>query len=134
MNEWIILLLSIIPHELGHYFAFRFFKVKPKIKFTKWLSIMMGSPKDIEFLNPFKLYIISIAGIFAGLLFLMIFSVSKEIYLTYFLMSLIDLFTIYELFCLPKEYHKLTILDIQIKQAKKTIYDNRKYIQKDGGF
>jgi hypothetical protein len=40
MNDWLVLAIAIIAHELGHYTHYRILGLKPKIEFTGyWIAV-----------------------------------------------------------------------------------------------
>ena len=119
MNEWILLLLSIPIHELGHYSAFRLFKHKPTVK-IKWWGIEIDA-NVMEQTTWLQALFISYCGPGLGLAFLCIMDVSALIIIAHIFMSIIDFNNIVQLMSLDKLCRKKTIKDIRISEARKTL-------------
>jgi len=56
--------LAVVVHELGHWWAFRFFGFKPSVRLT-WWGVLIG--ENVVLRVPFEeLYLIAWAGVFLG--------------------------------------------------------------------
>ncbi len=124
MNEWIVLLLSIPIHELGHYIAFRILGYKPDIKLS-FGAILIGENVLMK-VKAKEIIMIALAGILAGLSFLFIFNISSnkistEIIYLYFILCMIDIVTIWTL-VQDKKYWNLT----SIERLKKIVEEHDK--------
>lgn len=120
MNDLLILLIAIVVHELGHYLSFLSFGINPRIA-LKWWGISIGEPKDFANMNILKYYFLNISGILWGAVVLQYFSASQELWLIYIIMSGIDINNIVQLFGIDKDLRKLTLKEVQIKQAERII-------------
>lgn len=84
---WAIFVVLI--HELGHYIAYRFYGIKPKITFTKIGVIQMGDETSLFQISPKKYFYIALFGILTGGFFTAV--VLPEFNLVYLLGCVIDL-------------------------------------------
>lgn len=109
----LLLSLSIIVHEIGHYIAYRLFKKSPDIK-IKWYGILIGN-NIWHKLKPFEAYVITISGIFMGSLVVMN---NETLLLVYLIMCSIDITNIISLFDVRREHKDLTLLEINKLQLK----------------
>lgn len=110
-GEYIILLLSIIWHEIGHYIFYRVFGYRPKLGFTWWGCIYIGDDCANR-MRPDELAITALAGIHLGLVYLWLFNVSYDIVLVYLLMSCVDITTIIRCLGIEKRYRHLSMIEI----------------------
>lgn len=66
---------SLVLHELGHFFYFKWFLKKDVeiriMRANKGFNILIGYPLDYIGLTTKQLYLSYVAGIFAGLIFLL---------------------------------------------------------------
>jgi len=79
----------VLIHELGHYIAYRYYGIKPKITFTKIGVIQMGDETSLFQLTPKKYFFIALFGILTGGFYTVI--VLPEFNLVYLLGCVIDL-------------------------------------------
>jgi len=128
VQELIWLFIAIIPHELGHYLGYRWFGQKPKIRFTRYGVIMIGEKVQLE-LNSYQRTVVAEMGIIFGYLFLDFMNVSNNIILTYLIMCLFDIYIVFEIFQMKKEWRKLKVKDVQILQAKQILAEYKGDIQ-----
>ena len=105
MNEliyWLLVMIgTIIIHELGHYIGFRIFKMKPKFKIT-WIGISCGA-KIYHRLKPLQFFVVLWMGILSGYFFLMVFDPHINLLFFYLLISSIDIYNIMWIMSLKKE-------------------------------
>lgn len=121
--DWSILFLWFIPvlflHELGHYVSYRFFGIKPKLKF-RWWGIQIGEIKDTFKLKPYQLYLIGCNGVVAGLIYTSSFN--NPVYLfIYFLMCIMDLVVMYQSFTLGRKKPNQNMGELYIEYIKKQL-------------
>ncbi len=121
--DWILLIVQIPLHELGHYVAFRFYRVKPEIRFSKWGVIFMGEKAQFKLTMKQRL-IVAISGIIVGYMFLDLTLFNRSGLLIYLLMCLFDIYIIFEYFQVPKEWRNLNLKKVQLLSAKKIIKEN----------
>jgi len=118
--EFIIFIIAVIIHELGHYLSYLALGVKPDIKITWYGAILIGENVYAKFI-PIQAYLVSVSGILWGAVVLMYFNVSAEMWLVYFLVSMIDLTNIIQLLSVPKAWKNKTLIEIaelQLQQLK----------------
>lgn len=126
LNEIIIFLLWVIPviilHELGHYLAYRLFKIKPKLKFH-WWGITVGSEEDGFRLSPLKTWVILWAGMLSGYFYTILFN--NQFYLfIYFIFCVQDGYNVYHTMLASYKKYKnmgLYAIDLYRKEYEKMI-------------
>ena len=128
MNEIIQILIvasSIIPHELGHYIAFRIYGIDPKIE-IKWFGIEIGSG-SLHKVTLKQISVVALWGIYAGLLPLLYFNIDRYFIMIYLLMCMIDLSIVFNLFNNWKDRHKtyLEFSEYQLKEYKAKYMEER---------
>lgn len=117
INIYLLILITIIIHELGHYLAFRLCGKKPSIKFT-WFGIVLGD--NIWYsLNPKQMLIITASGVLTGLCVINL-SNNYEYILIYLIGCCIDLTNIIAISSIPKKYKDLSLFEINKIQLKET--------------
>lgn len=97
MNEVFYMLViwfipQVILHELGHYVAYRYYNIKPKLK-LEWWGISIGEEKDLFKLNPYQLSIIGMSGILSGFIYTFFFF-NNFYTIIYLLMCCLDFYVI----------------------------------------
>jgi hypothetical protein len=109
----ITILIAFVVHESGHYFAYKLLKLKPKFKLTTMGVEIYSNNQHLITIK--QLYILSIAGILAGLPFVW----NDDMLLTaYTLGCCVDLTNVYTYFTCSKEDRKLSQKDFTLKQIK----------------
>jgi hypothetical protein len=126
MIEWKWLLILIIAagvHELGHFIAYRYFKIKPSLK-IKWWGILLGQ-EDFHWLTVKKAFVVLWSGVMLGFGYLLLFNPPTNYLLIYFMFSGLDIINIISLLDFNK-HDTRPIVDIQIEQLYKWKTDNEK--------
>lgn len=118
--DWIgfgIVILAIIPHEFGHYLAFRFFGYKPTIRLTKWGAVFIGENCFWK-LTVRQMLIVSLLGIWAGFTFVFLATLKRPdaiLEMTYLLMCVIDINHILNFW---GEKRDMTLVEVARKNLK----------------
>jgi len=120
MIEYLFLIFAIPIHEFGHYIGFRFFNIKPKIRVTKYLAILMGE-NEMKELTGTQMAIVALLGILTGYVYLLFLGVQDVILLIYFLMSIFDIYILFALFEIKKEWRNFKLKNIELLQAKEIL-------------
>lgn len=104
---FLIFLIVVIVHELGHYVGFRLFGHKPKIRFT-WFGIVIGENCVMK-LTPIQLYAVSFFGIIAGVPIVMFDNI---LLLAYLISCSIDI------------TNMIFVIGMKAKHMKKPLYES----------
>lgn len=107
ITNFLILVSCIITHELGHYLAALKLKFKPKIRLT-WYGVIVHINK-IGYVTGKQMIIIYAMGIWFGLIPLIIFKPSQDIYYMYFILCSLDFSSIIGILDTPKHIRKLEL-------------------------
>lgn len=116
MIDYLLLLLQIPIHELGHFIGFIIFGIVPRFRVTWWLAIFIGEKESLK-LRAWQLYFVSWLGILSGLLFLILFNVSVSTYLIYFIMCCFDFITIFSVLSLKRGRANMFVYRVQKYEA-----------------
>lgn len=123
LKYFVIWIIIIVVHELGHYFAFKYYKHNATIKIKWWGAIFIGQNVNVKKIS--QSVIILIWGVIAGLVptILLFFEMTPYMrfngFLLYFLLSMVDIGQIVVIMNLPKNERGMTWLDYHICQAEK---------------
>jgi len=99
LNLAISFIAVIVVHELGHYFACKYYKHNPKVRF-RWYGIEIGynvTPRSLR-----ENYIIALIGITTGYFVWILAFPSNTIWM-YFAMCLLDFFQMMQMFLVPRK-------------------------------
>ena len=124
MIGFIVLLVSIIPHEFGHWIVGWFFGQKLKFKFT-WYAIF-ATNFDFKKMLVKHLLLINAAGFYFGIIFIYIMAQyftfdMNTVILIHLLMSCLDINNIIEILRLNKQDMNKTVHEIQVRQAQEIL-------------
>ena len=106
---------TIIIHELGHYLAFRYYGIKPKIRW-RYGAITIGE-EQMYALNSHQTIIVGLGGIIFGLITIVAMTNSITLYLIYMIACSFDLTVISTYLETWKD--KRTILEIDEEKIQK---------------
>ena len=110
-----IYLLWLIPvfiiHELGHYVAYRFYGIKPKVQ-MHWWGMSVGEEKDSFKLTPAQFLFMLYTGVFVGMVYTWQFN-NITFNFSYLAMCLADLVNMWH--CLKNYKSKESFGNVYIK-------------------
>jgi hypothetical protein len=124
--EWkwlLILIISMFVHELGHWLAYRYYKIKPSLK-IKWFGILIGQ-EIFHWLTVKKAFVILWSGVMLGFLYFLLFDPPTIFLLIYLMSSGLDIINIVSLMDFNK-HDTRSIVDIQIEQLEKWKIENER--------
>lgn len=102
MNDWLILVIAVVIHELGHYiFDWIYTKRRPTVKFN-WFTISIVDDPSIYTIKTKALN--HLVGVLAGLIPILLFNVGDNIFLLYIIVSGLDFASVYGLFKIQGKY------------------------------
>lgn len=95
-QQILIVTITIIVHELGHYLMMKKYNLSPKIKFS-WWGLYIKSD-GLMAMTPKQIMIISFSGILAGYVWLILMlGIDTYWIFVYFLMCIIDIMSLIEM-------------------------------------
>ena len=116
----VLYIIAVIIHELGHYIAFRFFGRNPSLKFH-WWGVSIGDNIHLN-MNLFETGITALAGVFVGLVYVMI--IGYNMLTTIYILSCgIDLLQLYVISSSPKGFMHKTKKEFLLYQYRKSIME-----------
>lgn len=125
---WILVILGIFFHELGHWLAiFIFTKKIPEVK-LQWYGISVGNRKLMNELTFMQYIIVMAAGVIAGMPFF--WWNGNTLFLIYLLVSSFDLAMIIGISQAMQEYKlpmSTKIVDLPCERCMKLKLKKRKY-------
>jgi len=112
----IVFLVAIFVHEIGHIAVYKYYLKKfPPVRINKFGTILVGDTKAISQLTMKQYAIIAIVGILIGLIPIAIYH-HMDLYLIYFLCSIIDTSVIVQFFSMEKKF-----VDVKLGKIKMVV-------------
>jgi hypothetical protein len=124
----LVLIVSIIIHELGHIIAYLLYGLKPSVKLKWYLAIEIGE-EHLMNLTPIQLGWIGWAGIWAGAIPIVIWF-SSTLGILYLLLCAIDITTLITLSKCPRNLRNKPLINYVRHNYKQALQAYRAQRQK----